>query len=117
MFSFLYQNTSDKPNQNALIVFSLERCQFLRSHSNGDINSHERILSCFCAKAHLVFFIDVYIIKMKYGHGELDTHHPKHATVYNVIYIKSLLIRVNVSIIHPVVIIKQALLAKQGKNK
>ena len=74
-----------------------------------------RFLSCFCAKAHLVFFIGVYTIKMKYGHGELDTHHPKHATVYNVIYIKSLLIRVNVSIIHLVVIIKQTLLAKQGR--
>ena len=115
MFSFLYQSTSDKPNQNALTVFSLERRQFLFSHSNGDINSHEKILSCFCAKAHLVFLIGVYTIRMKYGHGELDTHHPKHATVYNVIYIKSLLIRVNVSIIHLVVIIKQTLLAKQGR--
>ena len=115
MFSFLYQSTSDKPNQNALTVVSLERRQFLFSHSNGDINSHEKILSCFCAKAHLVFFIGVSTIKMKYGHGELDTHHPKHATVYSVIYIKSLLIRVNVSIIHLVVIIKQTLLAKQGR--
>ena len=61
------------------------------------------------------YFLLVFI--SKYGHGELDTHHPNHATVYNVIYIKSLLIRVNVSIIHLVVIIKQTLLAKQGRNK
>ena len=64
----------------------------------------------------MVFFIGVDIIKMKCGHGELDAQHSKHAAVYNS-YIKSLLIRGNVSIVHLVVITKQALLAKQEKNK
>ena len=60
----------------------------------------------------MVFFIGVDIIKMKCGHGELDTHHSKHAAVYNS-YIKSSLIRGNVSIAHLVLNNKHCLRNKK----
>ena len=64
-----YINTNEIPNHFAEKVFSCERRDLLCSHSNGDIFTCENNMlfscvkiSCFRAKAHLLFHC-VYIIK------------------------------------------------------
>ena len=60
--SMYYINTNEIPNHFTLIVFWCERRDLLCSHSNGDIFTCENNMlfsrvkiSCFRAKAHLVF--------------------------------------------------------------
>ena len=55
-------NTNEIPSHFTTTVFSCERCDLLCSHSNGDIFTCENDMlfsrvkiSCFRAKAHLVF--------------------------------------------------------------
>ena len=62
MFSIYYINTNEIPNHFNETVFSYERRDLLCSHRNGDLFTcednmlfpHVKI-SCFRAKAHLVF--------------------------------------------------------------
>ena len=60
--SIYYINTNEIPSHFTTTVFSCERCDLLCSHSNGDIFTCENDMlfsrvkiSCFRAKAHLVF--------------------------------------------------------------
>ena len=61
-YLFYYINTNEIPNHFTETVLSCERCDLLCSHSNGDIFTCENNMlfsrvkiSCFRAKAHLVF--------------------------------------------------------------
>ena len=60
--SIYYINTNEIPSHFTTTVFSCKRCDLLCSHSNGDIFTCENDMlfsrvkiSCFRAKAHLVF--------------------------------------------------------------